>query len=363
MMPIISFSQKKKGMLRDTTDQALDLSHYLYNLNGFLPVISPITEPAVGYGGALAGLVFLPKKDTARKGFKMPDVVGVAGGYTENKTWFAGAGYAGFWKADRIRYRGIIGYGDLNLKFYRNSLITGKELSSRFALNSFFLLQQALFRLGQSHFLMGGKYQLSKNEVILFEDIELPGIQPSDFNLINSGIGIITEYDNLNNLFSPTKGLRMNITYDQYLGFLGSDRDYGKLQVFTLYYQPVIKGRWVSGFRLESNMITGDAPFYSLPFISLRGVPAMRYQGDLTALVETEQEIIFSRRWSLVGFGGFGKTFQFNEKIEENNTAWNAGGGFRYLIARVFGLKMGMDVARGPEDWAVYVVVGSSWQK
>jgi len=49
--------------------------------------------------------------------------------------------------------------------------------------------------------------------------------------------------------------------------------------------------------------------------------------------------------------------------MEKGSTAWNAGSGFRYLIARLLGLKMGVDVARGPEDWAFYVVVGSSWNK
>jgi len=35
------------------------------------------------------------------------------------------------------------------------------------------------------------------------------------------------------------------------------------------------------------------------------------------------------------------------------------GGGFRYLTAREFGLQMGFDVARGPEEWAIYVVFGT----
>jgi len=44
--------------------------------------------------------------------------------------------------------------------------------------------------------------------------------------------------------------------------------------------------------------------FYKNPFVYLRGVAAMRYQGELTALLETEQELILSKRWSIVGFGG-----------------------------------------------------------
>ena len=51
-----SQNKKKEKLFVDTLDNAFDISYYLYNLHGFLPVISPITEPAVGYGAAGAGL-------------------------------------------------------------------------------------------------------------------------------------------------------------------------------------------------------------------------------------------------------------------------------------------------------------------
>jgi hypothetical protein len=69
---------------------------------------------------------------------------------------------------------------------------------------------------------------------------------------------------------------------------------------------------------------------------------------------------MFTHRWGVVGFVGYGQTFSENA---DGNQAWNAGGGFRYLLARMFGLKMGIDVAFGPEDWAVYMVIGTAWLK
>lgn len=357
------YAQNKQKVLKDTLDNALDASHYLSNLNGFLPIISPITEPAVGYGAAVAGVFFIPKKKNNTRGFQMPDVAAIAGGLTQNSTWFAGGGYAGFWNDDHVRYRGAIGYADLKLKYYGIGESFNEEFSAEFRLKSYFLLQQVIFRLRESKFLLGGKYQLMKTDAVFFEDSELPGINPKDLDLVGSGIGLIAEYENLNNLFSPTKGLRVNLTYNQYLELLGSDRNFGLLILFLHYYQPVINKRWIAGLRIESQMSTGDAPFYLQPFISLRGVPALRYQGDLTALIETEQEVLLTKRWSIVGFAGYGKAIKITDDITEGFSAWNAGGGFRYLIARLFGLKMGLDVARGPEQWAVYVVVGSSWNR
>ena len=354
--------QKKKKPLRDTLDNAVDISYYLNNLHGFLPVIAPITEPAAGYGATLAGVFFIPKK-TKDKKFKMPDVVGAAGGITSNKTWFAGVGYVGFWKDDHIRYRGGLGYADIRLKYYGSSGSLLEDKSAKFRLKSYFLLQQALFRLGNSRFLLGGKYVFMKTTATFFEETDIPGIDPQDIDFTNSGIGLIAEYDNFNNIFSPTKGLRVNLTYNQYLEFLGSDRDFGRLSFFLYYYLPVFSNRWTAGFRLDTQMATGDPPFYMKPFIALRGVPAMRYQGNYTALVETEQEVMVTKRWSLVAFGGYGGAFKSFEEIADASSAWNAGAGFRYLIARLFGLKMGLDVAHGPEQWAVYVVIGSAWAR
>jgi len=354
-----TFAQEaEQSTFIDTLDNHVDLSNYLLNLHGFFPVVSPITEPAVGYGAAVAGLFFIPKEKNENKPFQMPDIVGFAGGLTENGTWFAGGGYAGFWNDDKIRYRGVAGYGNVNLQYYGSGIL--EDYSMDFTLNSYLFLQQAIFRLGDSRFFLGGKYQLSKTTVSILGESKLPVPPERDFDLTNSGIGAIAEYESFNNILSPTKGLRVNLTYDQYLKVIGSDRDFGLLTFFTHFYLPICSS-WTSGFRIESQLSTGDVPFYMSPYIKLRGVPVMRYQGDMTALVETEQLFMLSSRWGVLGFAGVGKTYNYDNDNELS--AWNVGGGFRYLVARLLGLKMGIDVAHGPEDWAVYVVFGSSWLK
>jgi hypothetical protein len=351
---------EKPKPFKDASDSAFDISYYLYNLHGFLPVPSIITEPAVGYGGILAGAFFIPKKNPKSGKFNMPDIVGLGGGYTQNNTWFFGGGYFGFWKNDHIRYRGAGGYADVKLKYYGRGDGFLNKNPADFTIQAFGLVQQAIFRLGESRFMLGGKYIFTKTKVTAFEDSKLPWVNPKEFDLTNSGIGIIAEYENFDNIFSPEKGLRVNVSYSQYLEFLGSDRNFGRLSVFAHYYLPVIPKKWISGFRTEYQTAIGDPPFYAYPFLILRGVPAMRYQGKYTILGETEQLVMITKRWGVVGFAGYGQTF--NDKIEGNN-AWNAGGGFRYLIARLFGLKMGIDVARGPEDWAFYVIFGSAWMR
>jgi len=352
----IGYSQGFFQKFKDSVDNALDLSYFLKDLHGLLPVVAPITEPAVGYGAAVAGLYFIPKKNREKGIYQPPDVAGVVGGYTSNETWFAGGGYIGFWKKDRLRYRGVAGYGDINLKYYL------RDRPKEFNITTFFFLQQMLARLGSSDFFLGGNYLLTKTNVTFFNNIEIPGIDPKDYELWNSGVSVITEYENLNNVFSPTKGMRIHFDYIQNLEVLGSSKNWGKFNFFSHFYFPV-NSVWVPALRIESQLATGDIPFYAKPFVFLRGVPALRYQGDLTLLAETEHLINISPRWGLVAFTGMGTAFNDLEDMKAGDLVWNAGGGFRYLIARLFGLKMGLDVARGPEDWAVYVVFGTSWLK
>ena len=358
-----TYGQKKQKLFIDTLDNAFDISHYMYNLNGLLPILSPITEPAVGFGAALATVYFIPKKKNDSIKFQMPDIAALAVGLTENGTWFVGGGYLGFWNKDKIRYRGVAGYGDVKLKYYGlgNEFLAKNPIN--FSLNSTFLLQQALFRIGNSRFMVGGKYIYSKSKVTIFDGSQSEWIKPQDVNVQNSGVGIIAEYENYDNFLSPNKGIRINVNYIQFLEGLGGDLDFGKGTFFVNYYVPAIKNKLISGFRFESQIATGSSPFYMKPFVNLRGVPAMKYQGDIVSLIETEQMFLINNRWGLVGFGGIGNTYNTDADNTDIISAWNYGGGFRYLIARKLGLRMGIDVAKSANDWGIYIIFGSAWIK
>ena len=354
--------QKREKPFKDPEDGAFDISYYMYNLHGFLPVPTLITEPAVGYGGALAGAFFFEKKNKDSTKFQMPDIAGIAVGYTQNNTWFAGAGYLGFWKDDRVRYRGVMGYADVKLKYYGEG---GGYLSKnpvKFRIRAYILLQQAIGRLGKSHFFLGGKYLFLKNKVTLFYENDKDWLDPRDFDFTASGIGLIGEYENFNMILSPSKGWRVHLDYLQNFEFLGSSRNYGIMNFYTIWYQPLLPF-WFMGMRVAGQASTGDPPFYMLPFIDLRGIPVMRFQGQATVVIETEQHFLLTRRWSVLAFGGYGRTFLYNNERFQGSNAWNAGGGFRYLIARLLGLRMGIDVGLGPDSWAFYVVFGSAWLK
>jgi hypothetical protein len=64
-------------------------------------------------------------------------------------------------------------------------------------------------------------------------------------------------------------------------------------------------------------------------------------------------------RGGLVGFVGLGWTA--GGTSDDNGPFAAGGGGIRYLLARRLGMQVGVDVARGPEDTAFHIIVGSAW--
>ena len=116
--------------------------------------------------------------------------------------------------------------------------------------------------------------------------------------------------------------------------------------------------------RFNSNFVLGEAPYYALPFIDLRGVPAFRHQSDNTMLVETEWRFEVYKRWPLNTFVGTGKAFTSFENFGSANWVYNYGVGFRYKVARVFGVHSGVDFAWSNDgDFAFYIIFGNAWNR
>lgn len=91
--------------------------------------------------------------------------------------------------------------------------------------------------------------------------------------------------------------------------WLGSSDDYATINSDFWAYVPVLP-KLYSGYRFQGSYLVGDAPFYAYPYVSLRGIPAMRYQSDNTLVAETEWRYAVYKPISIVAFTGVGKAFQ-----------------------------------------------------
>jgi hypothetical protein len=364
--------QKNKGFLKgvslkDPEDGAFDMSAMMESHSGgIVPFPIIITEPAVGYGGGLA-LIYLKNNKSSTDKVLPADATGIAGFGTQNRTWALMAFHFNSIKEDKIRYLGGAMYGDINIDFYFKDL-EGNSQPVEIGMKSWGVLQRVLFRIANTGLFIGPQYTYfhTRNRINDLDQIYvIPGLE--DKVISKSALsmpGLFVQYDSRNSTLSPDKGMLTGLTTSYSATFLGSDHSYWMFNPYFIGYVPVSK-RVFSGYRFDSQFgVGGDLPFYARPFLLMRGVPAAKYQGDITMLVETEWRGVVYRRWSLVGFAGTGKAFDAFKEFGDSDWIYSYGVGFRYLLARRNKFQVGMDFGWSNNgDFAFYLIFGSYWNK
>ncbi len=344
------------------------MSDWIINAHGFVPVPIIITEPALGgFGGGLVPVFIQPNKPVERDG-KMypvpPDVTAVAGVYTLNDSWFAGGGRFGSISKYGLRYKVFGGYGDINLSYYHDFDKLGTE-EFKFNIEAVPVYVYLGKQLPDPRFVVGIDYLYIKSELTPKNNKSLiPGSWDKAYDAQVSMLGAVAEFDSRDNSFTPNRGIKTYLDFKWSSQAFGSDYNYEELEGAFYWYIPVIN-RWVSGLRLDMQQVFGKAPFFIKPFIDMRGIPAARYQGNTTALVELEERFDFgdTKRWSAVVFGGAGKGFDEYDEFSDAEWAYSYGIGARYLLARKLNLRAGVDIAMGPEGFTYYIIFGTGWMR
>jgi len=350
-------------MLKDTLDGRFDASVMIDNTKGFIPIPLIVTEAALGgFGMGLAPVYISPQqKPIGDKDYIAPAVTAAFGAYTANKSWFTGIYRKEVIAKYGLKYRVFLGYVDYNLSYYQD-VENGDDQKFDFNYKTI----PIMFSLSKKTFsdLYAGVEYFNANMTINPNfDYELPpNITTADFKKTVASLGGYLDWDRRNTIFTPDKGFRANLAYYVNDNWIGSDYKFEKLEIFVHYFFPINK-KWISGLRFEALKAYGNVPFHQMPYIKMRGITAYRYQGQATLLTETEQRFDLDTRWSVLAYGGLGKVFQKDERFSDAKSVYNYGTGFRYLFARTYGLRAGLDVAKGPDSWGWYIVFGHKWNR
>ena len=358
--------KKKKFSLIDPEDGAVDIGDLINEPAGFLPIPIIITEPAVGYGGGLAVLFFHPHKKKYKRKVP-PNISGAFGLYTANKTWAAGLFHLHIWGPDKVRYFGAVAKPTININYYGNNNEFLSENPIKLNIDAWTVIQRVQVRIADTDLFIGGSYIFftTNNTVDSLADKPLINdiLDKLDGRSTLSMLQPIINWDSRDNIFTPTKGLNTGLEFSYSATWLGSDNNFYSLNPYFLGYLPISK-KVFSGWRFDATFMFGDAPLYALPFIQLRGVPAMRYQSDNTMLVETEWSFVVYNRWSVDVFTGTGKAFRSFEEFGSATWVYNYGVGFRYELARALGMHSGLDFAWSNNgEFAFYIIFGTAWNK
>jgi len=352
----------------DPQDGSFDASEYLLDHRGVLPVPIIITEPAVGYGGGVALAWFSESlRDAASKGradgrLTPPDIYALALFGTENGTKGAGVGARVSFDEDRWRYRGGVAWTSINLDFYGigGTLAPGIDKIG-YNLKGAATFQELTRRIGDSDHFVGARWLYLDLSAALHADTGDAGLTPRELSHRSSGLGATWVYDSRDNIFMTTRGVDGSLDAMFYAPAIGSDSRYEAYRAHVFGYWPVHEVVVVA-LRADGRTARGDVPFYQLPFIDMRGVPAARYQDENTGVVEAEARFYLTPRWIVLGFVGAGRAWGRRTSFEDSASVVSKGVGFRYVVARRLGLAMGVDIARGPEKTAFYLQVGNAWR-
>ena len=340
-----------------------DASDFLEEKYGFIPVPLIITEPAVGYGGGM-GLMFLSKPlPSTEDGLGRPNITAVGGFGTENGSWGALAGDMRYWLDQHLQTLVGFIYASANLDYFGigdDPALANHPL--RYNLQPKGGTARAKYRFGNTRVWAGLNYAFSSTDV----SFDKPG--GTDGEPIfrhESRVGGFTPsltFDSRDNFFTPTRGTYLEASGGFFSPAFGADQDFQRAGFVAMQFVPLSSTVFL-GVRAEGAASFGSEPFYLRPYIGLRGAPTLRYQGEEVAQIETELRWQFWKRFSVVGFVGGGAAWNHLEHFDSTKTIVTGGAGFRYELARAYGLHVGLDVARGPDDTAVYIQVGSAWAR
>jgi len=340
----------------DDEDRALDIDDFLDRDLGFLPLVVPITEPAIGFG-LVGALVFFHDKGAAKPGVP-PTLTAVAGGWTESDTWLGAVVHQHVWKEGAIQYLGAAAYANINLDFFGIGSTPDNDKSTALNFEGFFLVQEVQFRMGQSNFFLGADYLYAD----MTTSLQLPilPIPPIRLKQRASGIGAFVAYDSRDNHFTPTKGIHTTLGGKWFGEAIGSDADFLKMRWKFRTWIPLGE-RVTLGVRFDSEAVTDETPLYQMAWVQMRGVPAFRYVDNIAVTFELEPRFQITERWGAVVFGGVGQVASGTGDLSSDDNVYAAGAGFRYLLARRRGIQAGIDVAYSDDDFAFYITVGSAW--
>ena len=347
---------EKKGFFRQFTDEEdgkVDFSNFLAK-GGFIPLPIIITEPAVEGGYGVAAVLLRVPKDNPKNVTRRV----IAAFKTRNGSRGFGYFQSGFAFDGRLNYRFGAGRGKFNLEAFPRFAPDGVKYTNHY---DYGIMGSALWSLG-SGFSVGPLLDFRK----LKSELEIagaPDIFDRDFNdtLHTGALGLGLHFDSRDNTLTPKNGINAYVEGKFNRGTFGSDRDFEDYDA-NLFWFRELNPKIRSAFKLKLDAIRGDYPVYFAPSIELRGVQAIRYQGQNVASSEAELTWQLNKRWSLLAFGGVGTAKAGGRRIYKDSGLIAAGGGgFRYRLARKLGLDAGLDLAYGPGGLVFYIQLGHAW--
>ena len=363
-----AFSQQSEQDKESTTAEESEADEE-DRFGNFLALPIFITEPAIGEGLGV-GLVYFHKTEkdgtsplstptslgkTGKKQNPPPTATGIFGFYTSNQTQGVGLGHAGSYLDDKLRVVGALASMEINAALFL------QDQPFNFSLDGELVYANFKKRLGSSNVFLGMS-ALNLDAAIDFrtDPNNPPPRSLLDFSFRNVGLAGSAIYDTRDDSMMPGAGQLYDLTLWRYDDAIGSDFDYWSARFKANYFREVGQ-RWHLGLRFDVSTVDGNPPFFAIPYVSLRGIPALRYQAKTAGVVEVEGRYTIAAKWAGIVFAGAGFTNSDDVDLDTRDDIFSFGAGLRYQALQEQNVWVGLDIAKGPEEYAWYIQVGHPW--
>jgi hypothetical protein len=322
----------------------------------FVAVPIPKSDPTIGTGMALAGIYMHPQGEDDTTA--LTSMSGVVGLYTDTDSWGVGIFHDGFYSEDKFRVRAILMYGELNLSFYgigNDSFLRNYPIDYKAKATGF--LPRVMYRIPNTNWFLGPRYVFVRVDNTFDLSSLLPILPEIEVPTKTAGLGLVAVYDTRDNNLWPDDGTWFEFTATDYGDHFGGDFEYSKYILKWAQYFP-LRSDITLAYRIDGQFIDGNAPFYDLSSIRLRGFPGGRYSDDSAITAQVEGRWNLYGNWTALLFGGGGRIAKELGDFGSSTTRYAGGVGIRYNIAKDQKLNIGVDITFGDDEVNLYVQIG-----
>ncbi|MEE4292812.1 MAG: hypothetical protein V2I79_02470 [Xanthomonadales bacterium] len=322
----------------------------------FVAVPIPFSNPTLGTG-LVVGAGYFHAQTPEQKTTQPPSVTGAAAMYSDNGSYAVGVGNASYWNEDRWRFKGGLGYANLELPLLVGELGPVKL--------EFDWLVDGALAFGEISRKIGGNWYLGVRGRYMTVDQSLDLEASSDLLLLRdeivaAGLGVSLEYDTRDLPSNPYSGRHFTASTLFNRTALGGDDNYDSYSLKFLSYhrlaEPFVLAWMVSGCDRS-----GPVPLWDACMLNLRGAPVTHYMGRSALMAEIEGRWRFSKRWGAVAFTGAGQVRETLVTEREGDVVQNYGVGIRFMVSTAQRINVRLDYGRTGDDSAVILSVGEAF--
>jgi outer membrane protein assembly factor BamA len=324
-----------------------------------IPMINYNRTQGIVLGAIVSNYFKMNKKDTISPSSN----IGIAGIYTEQKSYALFLYSTLFFDEDRWRVKVAAGTLDINFQFYLEDPVTSTGNFSDYSTKANLVVLQ-LQRNILKRIYFGPTASFIKSSVTF----SFPGANGQDSvqkNNLNS-LGYIFSNDTRDHVQYPTKGMFLNFKNQFYGSWIGSDYDFVRYIVTYNQFFNLSKSndKHILVARATLNIATGNVPFEGQTVVGgddIRGYSQGKYRNDQVYTLQTEYRLNFYRKWGLVAFAGIATAVANFSDIFHTELLPGVGAGLRYRMLPSEKVNIGVDAGIGRGDYSITFRIGEAF--